>query len=197
VSNWKEELLRFYVERKALATGWFQLGSGGWSEIYIDGRMVTTHPPALRVIADGMMETVTRHRLLGPDDIIVAPVVSGVAIGVVLALQANIDLVLDRQKSKEHGMGKRFEGIDLAKLPRPKRALIVDDLMTKGQTLLRTVEGVRDLGIQVDDVLVVVDREEGGDDVLREANVCLHRLLTKREMLEHVGYSSEPKCAVG
>jgi len=189
VTDWKEELIGLYVRRNAVRTGSFQLGSGGTSTIYIDGRMVTTHPPALRVITQGLRAVIEKHRLLEPGDIIVAPAVSGVSMGVALALETNVDLVIDRGETKKHGMGKRFEGIDLAVLPRPKRALILDDLITQGQTLLRTIEGLRENGIAVEAVLTIVDREAGGGEMLREKNVALYSLLTKSQL---EAYLQEP-----
>ena len=197
MNTWKEQLLRFYVERGAFAIGGpFKLGSGGTSDVYIDGRMVATHPPALKVITRGMLTKITQNNLLGDGDILVAPVVSGIAIGVALSLETDEDLILDRHTTKDHGMGKRFEGIDINKKPLPKRALIVDDLMTKGQTVLRTVIGVRELGISVTDVIVVVDREDGGEETLKENGIRLHKLLTMQEMFEFVGYVPKTKASV-
>ncbi len=48
----KQRLCRIYWERKAIEEGDFLLASGKRSTYYVDSRLVTTHPPALKLIGE-------------------------------------------------------------------------------------------------------------------------------------------------
>lgn len=180
MNSWKLSLIGHYVHRRAMATGRFDLSGGGTTDFYIDGRLVTTYPPALRAIATGMLETIRARDLMPPGSNIVAPALSGVPVAAALSLELDIPFVIDRGAPKNHGMSKRFEG----SFNESPQCLVVDDLITVASTVLRTVAGLRDLGKIVSNVLVVVDREEGGREALEAVGVRLHALLTKSELLE-------------
>src|SRR6187200_2677060 len=128
--GWKRDLLDLYVERGALAAGRFDLVGGGVTDFYIDGRMVTTSSMGLELIAQQFVQTIEAEHLLGSDDTIVAPALSGVPILVTLSLKLGIPYVIDRGRPKQHGMGKRFEGAFRSS----NRCLVVDDLITAGTT---------------------------------------------------------------
>lgn len=177
--EWKSTLINYYLKRNALAVGSFNLTGGGTSNFYIDGRLVTTYPPGLRVITRAMKEIIHQNHLLSDSGNLVAPVLSGIPIITALALELDMPFIMDRGKPKEHGLSKRFEG----KFNNSTHCLIIDDLITIGSTLVQTVNGIRDLGKSVSDVLVVVDREEGGSEALSNIDVKLHVLLTKTELM--------------
>ncbi len=187
VTGWKDKLLQFYIDREALAFGNFTLASGKTSDFYIDSRTVTTHPQGLRLIAQAFAQIIENQDLLPPDANLITPGgVSGIPIGTALALELDIPFVIDRGAQKAHGLGKRFEG----KFSTNNRCLVVDDLVTAGGTILKTVQALRDEGYTVSDALVVVDREEGGREELAKLGVKLHALVTKadlRRALERYG----------
>ncbi len=57
----------------------------------------------------------------------------------------------------------------------------MDDLLTTGGSLRRAVDAIRTEGGIVKDVVVLLDREEGGKENLAKDNVNLHYLLTTSE----------------
>jgi orotate phosphoribosyltransferase len=179
MNDWKQELLRHYVRRGALATGRFQLTGGGTSDFYIDGRLVTTYPPALRVIARWMAEIVRSKELLCAGGNLVAPVLSGIPVVAAVALELDMSFVMDRGEHKQHGHAKRFEG----RFTDSPNCLIIDDLITVASTLVKVVDGLRAIGKDVRNALVVVDREEGGRERLLDLGVTLHALVSKTELL--------------
>ncbi len=174
----RDAIVGHYLRREALATGTFTLAGGGTSDFYIDGRRVTTDPAALRDIALGMVEVIRDGKLAPPGTTVVAPVVSGIPIAVALALQSGVPFVMDRGAPKGHGHGRRFEGVFEA----GDRCLLVDDLVTVGSTIVKSVEGLRAEGRQVSDVVVVVDRQEGAEETLASLGVRLHSLVTKADL---------------
>jgi len=60
----------------------------------------------------------------------------------------------------------------------------MDDLITSGGSLRRAAEAVRAEGGLVADVVVLLDREEGGKENLAKDDMKLHYLLTTSEAAE-------------
>ena len=179
MKHWKEEVIGFYIARNALATGEFKLAGGGTSDFYIDGRVVTTFPAALRSIARAFRSIIEENDLLPGDTNLVVPGgISGIPIGTALAIELDRPFVIDRGVQKVHGLGKRFEG----RFTDDPRCLLVDDLVTVGSTIIKTVLALREEGYRVSDAVVVVDREEGGREELAKLGVSLYSLVTKADL---------------
>jgi orotate phosphoribosyltransferase len=174
----KRELAAMYVERQAFLTGHFELSGGGTSDFYIDGRLIATYPPALRLIATEYARLIAEHDLLGPDDSLVGPALGAVPIVTALGLELDRPFVIDRGKAKGHGRGRRFEGT-FGSAP---RCLVIEDLITVGSTLGDTVRALREAGREVDSALVTVDREEGGPEAMAELGVRVYSLLTQTDL---------------
>jgi orotate phosphoribosyltransferase len=176
----RNEIAASYIRTGALLSGSLALTGGGHTDLYIDGRLVTTNITALNLVADAMAALIIERQLLGPQDSLVAPVLSGVGIAVAVALELGVDYVMDRGGMKDHGSGRRFEG----RFRDGERCLIVDDLVTIGSTISSTTEGLRSLGKAVTDAVVIVDRQEGGREALCAIGLKLHSLVTKADLIE-------------
>ncbi|MCZ6514746.1 MAG: orotate phosphoribosyltransferase [Acidobacteria bacterium] len=175
----KRKLAAFYWRRKAIEEGDFLLASGKRSRYYIDSRLVTTHPPALKLIAEILARGIPAA-VSSPFKLL-APVLSGVPVAIAVGLELGSDAVFDRGQKKAHGQGRRFEGI----LAKGDRLVLVDDLITAGSTLKGTVEAVRTEGAETREAFVVVDRLEGGRELLESLEIQLHTLITVKELFEY------------
>lgn len=175
---WKQPLLHVYAASGAAKTGTFKLSSGGTSDFYIDGRVVTTRPDGLRAIAAAMEAVIRERNLLPPGTNLIGPAVSGIPIAAALALALDVPYIIDRGAAKQHGMGKRFEGT----FSDNPACLVVDDLLTTGGAVLKTTEGLREIGKTVAHAVIVVDREEGGRENLARAGVEAHTLINRTEL---------------
>jgi orotate phosphoribosyltransferase len=182
MTDWKRALLDVYARSGAAKTGSFKLASGAMSDFYIDGRVVTTRPDGLRAIVAGMRAVIEQHQLLRGGVNLVGPVLSGVPIAAALSLELNVPYVIDRGAAKQHGMGKRFEGV----FGDNPNALVVDDLLTSGGTLLKSVEGLREAGKTVTHAVIVVDRQEGGPEQLAKAGVTAYTLISRADLKAHL-----------
>jgi orotate phosphoribosyltransferase len=174
----KEELAAYYIRRGAFLTGHFELTGGGTSDFYIDGRLIATYPPALRLIARMHAALIAEHDLLAGDATLVGPALGAVPIVTALGLELDRPFVIDRGKAKGHGTGKRFEGT----FSDGSSCLIIEDLITIGSTLQDTVHTLREDGREVTDALVTVDRQEGGPEALAAMGVTVHALLTQADL---------------
>ena len=60
------------------------------------------------------------------------------------------------------------------------RVLLVDDLITGADSKQEAIGVLRKVGMEVRDLMVVVDREQGGSAALRSQNVFVHAIYTLR-----------------
>ncbi len=168
--------VKFLADLKAcgaLQFGTFTLASGKTSSYYIDIKRAITRPEILRTIAEAMAPSAARaDRVAGVE-------LGAVPIAAAVSLASNKPYLMIRKASKEHGTKKEFEG-DLVK---GDRVLFVEDVVTTGGTLRAAIERVRAHGATVEDVVAVVDREEGGKLGLAEITVRLHALITAKDLL--------------
>jgi uridine monophosphate synthetase len=97
---------------------------------------------------------------------------AGVPFATVVSQKLGIPLIYYRQARKEHGVRKKVEGI----LERNDRVLIIDDLITTGESVIETAEVIRDQGGVVNELAVLLDREQGGQQRLRSSRIEPHIL---------------------
>jgi orotate phosphoribosyltransferase len=97
---------------------------------------------------------------------------AGVPFATVVSQKLGIPLIYYRQARKEHGVRKKVEGI----LDRNDRVLVVDDLITTGESVIEAAEVVRDQGGVVNEMVVLLDREQGGQQRLRSCRIEPHVL---------------------
>ena len=90
-----------------------------------------------------------------------------------------IDAFTVRKQAKDHGTGRLVEG----NLREGSRALVVEDVITSGQSALKAIHAVQQAGARVIGVLAVVDREEGGRARIEGEGHTVAALFTAAELL--------------
>jgi len=167
----------------AVTEGEVVLSSGKTSDFYIDGRLVTLDPVGSLLAARAILDAAKAAgaTAVGGPTVAACPLVSAVG---VLAAQEELPLKLFyvRSKAKGHGLQKAIEG---PALTAGDKALVVDDTMTSGGSLLRAVEQVRaETEAEVLGVLCLVDREEGGVERLEAAGIRCQTLFTRADLTQ-------------
>jgi uridine monophosphate synthetase len=156
--------------------GDFTLVSGQHSPIYLDLRLLVSRPEVLMKAADAYAEIIGELTF----DRLAAIPYAALPIATAVALQMNVPLVYPRKEIKEHGTKRGIEG----HFERGDRVVVIDDLITTGGSKLRAIAPLESAGLEVKDVVVLVDREQGGGEELASRGYILHAVLTLREMLE-------------
>ncbi|HEU5408981.1 MAG TPA: orotate phosphoribosyltransferase [Nitrospira sp.] len=164
----------------------FKLASGEVSPFYVDCRALMAHPEARRLVAQLAYEALTDidFDCLGGLELGAIPIAVTISDFACAASRRRLwRTFVVRKQPKDHGLGKLIEG----SIRPGDRALIVDDVLTSGGSLLKAMGVAREAGIQVDHALVIVDRQEqdGRARVERE-QVQLIGLLTIQDLLSAV-----------
>ena len=160
----------------------FKLASGEISPFYVDCRSLMAHPEARRLVAQLAYEALADLEIdcLGGLELGAIPIAVTISDFACAATRQRLwRTFVVRKQAKDHGLGKLIEGS-----VRPgDRALIVDDVLTSGGSLLKAVGVAREAGLQVEHALVLVDRQEqdGRTRVERE-KVRLISLLTIQDL---------------
>jgi orotate phosphoribosyltransferase len=156
----------------------FTLASGQVSPFYVDCRALMAHPSARRLVgqlAHSALMGVEIDCLGGLEigAISIATTISDFAYAAETKRQWRTFVV--RKQAKDHGLGKLIEGA----IRSGDRALIVDDVLTSGGSLLKAVGSAREAGLVVTHALVIVDRkEQNGRMKVEQDGVKLISLLT-------------------
>ena len=159
----------------AVKLGSFKLHSGKKSRIYLDLRVLVSFPNALREAAAAYRTVLDKLEY----DLLVATPLAGLPIGTALCLDINIPLIYPRKTAKSYGTGKEIEGVWAI----GQTAVVVDDLVTSGDSILEAVAAVKAAGLRVKDAVVLIDREQGGTQAMQEQGYKLHAVMTLRQLL--------------
>jgi len=194
---WEEEKLFLtkqvgilLIKNDAIKFGDYILASGKRSPYYIDLRLTISSPITMDWIANSLTRIVINE--IGKDKIdkILGVPTAGVPFATMVSQKLGIPLIYYRQARKEHGVRKKIEGT----LDRNDRVLIVDDLITTGESVIEAAEVVRDQGGVVNELVVLLDREQGGRERLRASRIEAHvlfKISDAMDWLHSVGLISD------
>ena len=179
--------LRDFLARLAVRHGTFTLTSGEVSDLYVDCRVVTTIPRAMRCIGALMLDLLA--------DLPDVKGVGGLAIGAdpiaaAVAMRSldrrgpgsEIPMFMVRKEPKAHGTRRQIEGAfpDAPGAP----VVIVDDVITKGGSVLQAIEAVeKETQARVVRCVLIVDRLEGGAERLRQRGYDVRSIFTREDFL--------------
>ncbi len=177
----RQQLLTLFCQ-VAYKEGDFLLSSGQRSTYYINGKQVTLHPQGsvgvgrilLPLIPD---DTVAVAGLtLGAD-----PIVS--ATGVVAVYEGRtLTPLIVRKATKGHGTQAYIEG---PTLPEGSSVVVLEDVVTTGQSAMQAVERLRDAGYQVNQVIALVDRQQGGAEFYQAQGLQFDPVFTIADLQQH------------
>jgi uridine monophosphate synthetase len=103
-------------------------------------------------------------------------------IATAVSLLSGIPMIYTRKEVKTHGLGKDVEGLWQA----GERVVVIEDLITSGGSIVKSAERLRELGLIVEDVVVLIDRGQGGVQSLAEAGIRAHAVFTLPVMLDYL-----------
>lgn len=127
----------------------FTWASGRKSPIYCDNRKTLSHPTVRTFIRQMCSEEVEGR--FGKIDGIAGVATGGIALGALVAQELGLPFIYVRANAKAHGMGNHIEG-DLSTL---SNVVVIEDLISTGQSSLKAVAALRDSGIEVKGLIAI------------------------------------------
>ena len=180
--------LRQILLAKSVKTGDFTLASGKKSDLYVDCRVTTLDARGAvlvgRILHDllrqqeaalGVKVTALGGLTLGADPLSLSTAMTSSLSGDETPVQAYVV----RKEAKGHGRGRRIEGNFTPGTP----VVVVDDVITTGDSTLKAIQAVEEEGGKVAFVLVLVDREEGGRGNIESTGYPVTPAFTRTELL--------------
>lgn len=165
----------------AYKEGDFVLSSGQHSHYYINGKQVTLHPQGALAIGRLLLSVLPEDTeavaglTLGAD-----PVVS--AVSVVSALENRpLPALIVRKEPKGHGTQAYIEGLPLHE---GAKVVVLEDVVTTGQSAMKAVERLRMAGYTVEQVISLVDRQQGGAEFYESAGLRFQAVFSIQEIQE-------------
>ncbi len=167
--------------------GEFTLSSGKKSNYYLDCRLTTLDPEGAFLTGYAVFELLesmgVRPDAIGGLSMGADPIVSATILVSHLEKKP-IRGFLVRKERKAHGAQRRIEGLDGP----VERVVIVDDACTTGGSTQEAIDAAEEAGYKVEAVISLVDREEGGSEMLR-GKYNYRAIFTARELLGESGQS--------
>jgi len=175
----KQRLLQL-IKEKTLFYQPVVLSSGKRSNYYIDAKQVTLLPEGAYLVAKLILDLIKDEDVeaIGGPTIGADPLLG--AINCLSYLnQRPLQGFIVRKEQKKHGMQRFIEGPFLKK---GTKVAIIDDVVTTGESIIRAVKAVKELGCEVVKVIALVDRCEGGREALKKYGLTLTSIFTIREL---------------
>lgn len=155
------------------------------SPVFVNPKVLISNPTALRVASKLMQQEINlaqslRRARAHPFAVVAGVPVGGLLLATAFSLETNIPMIYARVRPE----GTGIRGIE-GRCNMGDTALIIDDLITRGSSVLETAELLEENRLQVKDVIVLVDREHGATERLRRKGYNLISILKLDVMLNH------------
>jgi orotate phosphoribosyltransferase len=164
------------IKATSFLTGEFKLRSGKISSFYWDKYRFESDPVLLSAVVDEL------QRLLPASfDKLAGLELGGIPLATGLSLKTGKPCLCIRKSAKTYGTCNLVEGGFQA----GEKAVVVEDVITVAGQVCTSVRQMRELGLSVEHVVCVIDRQEGGSENLKEIGCSLASVFTLTE-LEHL-----------
>jgi len=178
----KDELIEILIKRSVKISDkpQFKLASGKMSTIYIDCKKTTCNARGKVLIGNLIYEKIADLNIdaiggltLGAD-----PIAN--AVSYTSETKGNpISSFIVRKEAKKHGLKKTIEG----DVQEGDKVIIVEDVITTGSSTIQAIEKSREFGLQIEKVIALVDRQEGGKEKIESTGVACEGMITKTELV--------------
>ncbi len=153
--------------------GKFKLRSGKTSSFYWDKYRFESEPELLKTILEEMQKL-----LPASFDKFAAMELGGIPLATGLSLKTGKPCLYVRKKAKNYGTCNLVEG----GFDKGEKVVVIEDVITTAGQVSSSVKQMREVGLIVEDVICVIDRQQGGRENLKRIGCSLNCLFTGEEL---------------
>ena len=173
-----EKVAKALTDANVVKFGEFTLASGIVSPIYVDLRVLPSYPESMATVTEELVKVVKKLK----PDVVAGAETAGIPLSTAISLKTKIPMIYVRKKPKSYGTQEMIEGV----LEKNAKVVLIDDMATNAYSKIKFIDGIKHASGIVEDVLIVLDREQGGVEALAKENVKLHSLITLKELLQYM-----------
>jgi uridine monophosphate synthetase len=170
-----------------LRFGSFRIKSGALSPYYIDLASLLSSPKDLCSIAELSADKIAGVKRSRRIDKLASIELKGALVLPSIGCRTGLPCIVVRKEQKAYGVTGRIAGANVAK---GDNILFFDDVISEGLSKLEGIKPLEELGAKVTDVMVVLDREQGGVITLEKAGYNVHALSRVSELAESLFQTS-------
>lgn len=159
----------------AVRVGQFTLASGKTSSVYIDLRVIISYPALLKQVSEMIWHQIKSL----PCDVLCGVPYTALPIATTISILHDKPMVMVRKEAKTYGTKKLIEGA----YQTGDRCIVIEDLVTTGGSVIKAAEQLKAEGLTIQDVVVLIDREQGGRAQVEAAGFHLHAAFKISEIL--------------
>jgi len=167
-----KEFAIFLYKNNIIRFGNFTLASGKNSSYYVDLRLIPSYPHQFRKMIKNLQNLIIKKTGLDDFDCLASVPTGGLVVTSALAIEIVKPLIYVRSRPKEHGTTKSIEG----KISAGMKVVMVDDVVTTGTSVLNGINQLKEVGLLISDLYVIINRLEGADKALSDIGVQTHQL---------------------
>ncbi|XP_013165419.1 PREDICTED: uridine 5'-monophosphate synthase-like [Papilio xuthus] len=171
-----EELAVRLFDAGAVRLGDIEAKLGRRTPIYFDLRVIVSHPKLMMAICR-QLQTLANEI---PHDILCGIPYAALPFAAVMSVNTNTPMIMMRKETKLYATKKILEGV----FEKDQKCLIIEDVVTSGGTISEAAKTIRAEGLQVAHAVVVLEREQGGANVLKANGVHVKSLYTMTNLVK-------------
>ena len=156
--------------------GNFVQASGATFPYYVDLRKIISNPQIFHQILSAYADILQNLSF----DIIAGIPYGSLPTATGLALRLNYPMIFPRKEVKAHGTRRLIEG----NFNPGETVVVVDDILISGKSVMEGAAKIKSAGLNVYDIVVFMDHQQGVKERLKENGYQAHAVLTISEITE-------------
>lgn len=172
-----ESLILKLHDVDAVKFGEYKLKSGMLTPIYIDLRVLVSYPALMNQVSTLLYQRVQEEDL--KFDSVCGVPYTALPLATIICSRHELPMLIRRKEAKDYGTKRLVEG----SFREGDTCLIIEDTVTSGSSILETAEVLYKGGLKVTDAIVLMDREQGGVEMLASQGIKLHPIISMFKLL--------------